>query len=737
LRFLHGTDAWRRKFEARILAEAPYRYNDGLIKNPTNRRIFYIAPGVTQNMGLKTSLWPKTIRARLLLLIVPLISVAIMLSGHFLMDRSKAAIVAEKAHYLLGITQLLQQQLAQQGGFEVLEGRIGADQNKLRVLNQSLAPITEQVSKSFSRVGAGFYHRQLDAIVTYGPEQEYGNRVGKAIDANHPGRQVMATGQAAVVSGQFVRGNIMNAMTPIIENGQTVGYIWANELIDDIDKTIEQMRQTVLLISALALFVSLALVYFIITHLTRDIGIIKKGLEGIGQDLNQRLAPLDGESGDIIEAINRMAQSLFESRQKERELAEQALHQQEETLRTAIAAIDEAFVLYDPDDRLVYCNEKYLQMLPQANGALVIGETYEQILRRFFVAGIFSQMRENGEELEREMLVKHRQGESDFAFQTLDGRWLRMIDRKASTGHIVGFRIDITELKCATEVAESANLALHQMNVELAAHREHLQDQVLSRTLALATARAEAETANAVKTRFMANVSHEMRTPLQGILGFAEIGRRRAAQLDIEQTERYFRIIAESGERMSKLVESLLTLTEEIWGEQSGIGAEQIEDINLHDFIAELVLLMEVRAVGHQQHLVIDMQTATASITGDPIRLRQVFEHLIGNALRYSPPEATVTLRLADASLRTPNGEGTLPAISFQVIDQGCGIPEVELKAIFEPFYQSTRTATGAGGTGLGLPLSRSIVARHGGTLTLINQPGGGVVCEVVLPVAR
>lgn len=672
-----------------------------------------------------------------MLLIVPLITLAIALSGHFLMERSKVAILAEKEHYLLGITQILREQLAQQGGYAVLEGRIGAETNKLRIINQALEPVTEQISRSFSGVGAGYYHRQLDAIVTYGPVREYGKRIGESIAANHPGRQVMARGQAAVVSGQFVRGNIMNAMTPIVENGQTVGYIWANELIDDIEITIGQMRHTVLLITTLALLCSLALTYLIITHLTRDIGVIKRGLADIGQDLTRRLAPQDGETGDIIAAINSMAQSLFESRQKEREQADKVLHQQEETLRTAIEAIDEAFVLYDPDDRLVYCNEKYLQMIPEAKGSLVVGETYEVILRRLFASGIFQKLHETGEALIAEMLAKHRTGESDFELQTRDGQWFRTIDRKASTGHTVGFRINITTLKQATEVAETANRALQGANEELARHREQLEAQVLSRTLELATARAEAESANAVKTRFMANVSHEMRTPLQGILGLSQLGQQRAADLSPEKSASYFGMIHESGTRMSGLVESLLALTEQAWQTQSGMAEEPIDEIRLPEFVAELLAVMGMRAANQGQHLVSDVQTDKACLAGDRIRLRQVFEHLIGNALRYSPSGATITLRLADSSLHSANGLGTVPAISFQVIDQGCGIPENEMKAIFEPFYQSTRTATGAGGTGLGLPLSRTIIQRHGGTISLANQASGGVICEVKLPLGN
>jgi PAS domain S-box-containing protein len=293
------------------------------------------------------------------------------------------------------------------------------------------------------------------------------------------------------------------------------------------------------------------------------------------------------------------------------------------------------------------------------------------------------------------------------------------------------------ELKQARDAAELANQALQEANAELARHRDQLAQLVLSRTQALAIARDEAESANAVKTRFMANVSHEMRTPLQGILGFSEIGLRRAANLTPALAERYFRNIGECGQRMHALVESLLTLTEQAWVEHAGVAGGQLQDIDLNAFVMETTQLLGLRAETLQQQLLLDMQTAVTSFPGDAIRLRQIFENLIGNALRYSPPASTVTLRVRDSSLRSTQGDESVPAIAFEVIDQGCGIPENEIKAIFEPFYQSTRTACNGGGTGLGLPLSRNIVQRHQGSISLVNRPEGGVMCTVTLPVAR
>ena len=317
-----------------------------------------------------------------------------------------------------------------------------------------------------------------------------------------------------------------------------------------------------------------------------------------------------------------------------------------------------------------------------------------------------------------------------------------LLNGDGSLNQIIGVTRDISErkrheeeLKEARDATEAANRALQEANAELARHRDQLEQLVLSRTQALAIARDEAESANAVKTRFMANVSHEMRTPLQGILGFAEIGESRAASITPELAKRYFGRILESGQRMHALVESLLCLTEQAWVEQSGLAGTQLQEIDLNAFVEEISLLMGLRAEKNRQHLVLEIPTNARTFQGDAMRLRQVFEHLIGNALRYSQPESTVTLQINDSSLRASNGGEPVPAIAFNVMDKGCGIPENEIKAIFEPFYQSTRTANGAGGTGLGLSLSRSIVQRHRGTLTLSNQPEGGVICTVTLPV--
>jgi signal transduction histidine kinase len=268
---------------------------------------------------------------------------------------------------------------------------------------------------------------------------------------------------------------------------------------------------------------------------------------------------------------------------------------------------------------------------------------------------------------------------------------------------------------------------LQQMQLEL-------ERRVLARTAELATARDAAESADAVKTRFMANVSHEMRTPMNGMLGFAKIGKIKVGKASPEELVAYFDKIEQSGNRMLKLVESLLSLAQTAWDEHSRLAEEDLQAISPEQLVSRSIFNMQRTAATRQQKIVLENLSATPGIRGDEARLRQVLEYLIGNALRYSPALTTVTVRLEDRTEQGMAHDAVVNWLSIQVIDEGCGVPQKEMNAIFEPFYESSRTATGAGGTGLGLALCRNVVNRHRGRLTAANRPQRGAVFEILLP---
>jgi signal transduction histidine kinase len=291
------------------------------------------------------------------------------------------------------------------------------------------------------------------------------------------------------------------------------------------------------------------------------------------------------------------------------------------------------------------------------------------------------------------------------------------------------------QLNLAQANLNTTNQSLMAANQELDRHREHLEAIVRERTRNLEAARSEAESANAVKSRFMANVSHEMRSPLQGILGYAEVGKLNLEDATTDDLGMYFDQILVSGNRMHKLVEGLLTLANKAWDEHASLNPSESQEIDVASFSHAVGILMGLRAEKFEQNLIIDIKTTSATLLGAPSRLQQVFEHLIGNAVRYSTKGATTVWRVSETVFTPRNTTIAVDAVLFEVLDEGCGIPESEIKAVFEPFYESTRTATGAGGTGLGLALSQCIVARHGGLITLTNRAESGLHCKVILPV--
>ena len=634
---------------------------------------------------------PRTLRSRLMLAMAPIICLTILGGGYLFSFSSKDALLAEKKNYLLGITRLLLGELERQGGFAAIEARTGSEaqprDQRIRTLNGRLSEATDRIAAAFPGVGVGFYHRQLDAIITYGPSLQYHDKVGIRIAAEHPGRQVMARGEASVVSGMLVRGEIMNAMTPVIADGEVVGYIWANELLADIDGQIARMRTDSLAYASLALLLVLLAIYFVVQRLTRDVATIKEGLQRMSGDLGERIPALSGESGEVATAINALAASLEASRAREIGAVQQALEHSEETLKTAIDAIDAAFVLFDAEDRLVYCNQKYRELFPAIAGSLLQGATYPEMLRAGVLGGVFPQAIGCEEEWIRLRLEEHRTGTRIREEQIDNGRWLRFIDRRTSSGLFVGLRVDITDLQAAKEAAEAASQA---------------------------------------KNQFLATMSHEIRTPMNGVLGMTEL--LLTTELDAEQRE-FAETAAHSARALLRLINDILDFSKI---EAGRLVVEQIPcDIAaIAEEIAEL-LNLGAEEKGIELITAISPQLPRP-LLGDPGRLRQILLNLVGNAVKFTP-EGEVLLRITPLAATHDT-----QIVRFEIHDTGIGIPEDVQARLFQPFTQADSSTTRQfGGTGLGLSIARRLVDLMDGQIGIDSTPGEGSCFWFELPLRR
>lgn len=172
-------------------------------------------------------------------------------STYLLFQKAEAALIEEKAVKLFGITRLLDGHLKSDYDSLVdgipLPGFPAASappppslrQERIAVLNDALRGFTDEVAACYPGVGVGYYSRELDAILTYGPSCEFGDKVGLPIARDHLGWQAMETMNEVVGVGSMVRGEIMNCMRPIVRRERAIGFVWANETLANIYAQME------------------------------------------------------------------------------------------------------------------------------------------------------------------------------------------------------------------------------------------------------------------------------------------------------------------------------------------------------------------------------------------------------------------------------------------------------------------------------------------------------------------
>ncbi len=262
---------------------------------------------------------------------------------------------------------------------------------------------------------------------------------------------------------------------------------------------------------------------------------------------------------------------------------------------------------------------------------------------------------------------------------------------------------------------------LAQQRQYLLVAQAELENKVDTRTHELQQANEELQHIDKGRLRFLADISHELRTPLTAIRGEAEVTARGKDKAPEEYREALTRIVELSGQ-LGKLVEDLLFMAR---SESTSLRFE-LSQLVLNELISNVYESTQALVRQHQLQLRLELPEREITVSGDRLRLQQALLILIDNACRYSNPGGEITLSLHADKDRT----------FMRVGDQGMGIPAVELKEVFKRFYRGKRARNGVpSGSGLGLPLAKSIVEAHQGTIEVVSTPGQGTQVTITLPV--
>ena len=228
--------------------------------------------------------------------------------------------------------------------------------------------------------------------------------------------------------------------------------------------------------------------------------------------------------------------------------------------------------------------------------------------------------------------------------------------------------------------------------------------------------------ADRVKMAFLASMSHEVRTPLNAIIGFTEIMRlEHGKESEEEKHKEYLDIIHTSGEHLLTIINDILNISKLDAGKMEVFAAE----MNPASVVLESVRMVENSANDRSIRIITELEPA--EIISDERIIRQILINLLSNAVKFTAPEGQVSIR----------SEATTDKYMITVSDTGIGMSQEEIEVALAPFGQihSNRQSTSVG-TGLGLPLVNRFIALIGGTMTIRSAPGHGTSIKLEIPVA-
>ncbi len=361
-----------------------------------------------------------------------------------------------------------------------------------------------------------------------------------------------------------------------------------------------------------------------------------------------------------------------------------------ERLASAVESIQDAFALFDREDRLVSCNSAYRRLVSGGLAGSVTGESYERLLDAWLDDVAFSSDAERAQ-FRAERLGRHRQDPTTtFDLKMRDGRHLRVIDRRTTEGGTVKTVWDLTD---DVRLAEELN-------------------QV----------RVAADAASRAKSEFLSSMSHELRTPMNAILGFAQLLRRDARDPLSERNKKFVDHILRGGQHLLRLIDDILDLSHI---EAGGVSVS-IEPIDVVAVLEEVKATLATLATAQGIRMDGDLLPASPPVVAaDRTRFMQILTNFGANAIKYNRAEGSVRFVVSSPS---PG------RVRVTVKDTGGGIPYDKQGRLFQPFQRAGQETGPIQGTGIGLVVTKRLAELMDGAVGFESTPGRGSEFWVELP---
>ena len=406
--------------------------------------------------------------------------------------------------------------------------------------------------------------------------------------------------------------------------------------------------------------------------------------DGTEVPIEVSLSPLRTDDGAIVSAAIR---DISERKRMEADAKLSA-----ERLRSAVESIQEAFGLFDSEDRVVLCNSAFRQSLPPSAMGPVIGLRFTELLDLSLGAKNIELGEETPDQF-RERRLKYRLNpRGAFDLRTTDGRSLRMIDRRTNEGGTVTTIWDLTD--------------------------------DMQRELELKHARATAEAASNAKSEFLSSMSHELRTPMNAVLGFTQL-----LQIDKKpplspHQQRMLEHVMKGGEHLLHLIDEVLDLSRI---EAGGLSLS-LEPVSVAEVLREVKMTLAPMAERAGVAIVLDAPAADLPfVFADRTRFAQVLMNYGSNAIKYGKAGGSVRFAAEPGDAR----------VRLLVSDDGIGIPLDKQDKIFQPFHRAGQETGPIEGTGIGLAISKKLAEMMHGSVGFESTPGRGSEFWIELPARR